>query len=153
MKARPYPKWISLTFIAAMAGLAFTGLLQMPLAKWYYLTDVPGMAWTGDLLFVHKLHYVIAMLLLFVLGLTVMNWWLAWKDRLVLTRLGLLRVILLAGLVISGGLRVFRNLPGVTLDPVAIVTIEWSHMLLAVAMGVIALVALVRKSSAYALRR
>ncbi len=48
MKARPYPRWISRAFIFATTMLAFTGLLQMPLAKRYYLTELPGMAWTGD---------------------------------------------------------------------------------------------------------
>ncbi len=44
MKARPYSIWISRLFLFAMTSLGVTGLLQMPLAKRYYLTEVPGMA-------------------------------------------------------------------------------------------------------------
>ncbi|WP_319543309.1 4Fe-4S ferredoxin [uncultured Pseudodesulfovibrio sp.] len=153
MKVRPYSPWISRLFIFAMTGLAFTGVLQMPLAKRYYLTDVPGMAWTGDLFLVHKLHYMLAALLLFVVALAVMNWLLEWKDKLILTRLGLVRNIILSGLLVSGLLRVYRNMPGITLDPLAIVTIEWVHLGLAVVMGVVALVALLKKDSAYAVWR
>jgi len=153
MKARPYSAWISWLFVFAMTGLGFTGMMQMPLAKRYYLTDVPGMAWTGDFFFVHKLHYVLAALLLFVVALAVMNWLLEWKNRLVLTRLGVVRAVLLGGLLVSGLLRVYRNMPSVTLDPMAILAIEWVHLGLAAVMGVIALAALFKKVSAYAVWR
>lgn len=150
MKARPYSSWLSRVFIASMTALSLTGMMQMPLAKRYFLTDLPGMAWTGDFFFVHKLHYVFAAILLFVVGLAAMNWLLEWRDKLCLTPMGGIRVILLGGLLVSGGLRVYRNLPGVTLDPTAILVIEWAHMGFAMLMGVAALAALVRGISAYA---
>ena len=150
MKARPYPQWISRLFIFAMTMLAFTGMLQMPLAKRYALTTLPGMAWTGDFFLVHKLHYLLAALLLFVAAVAVVNWFLEWRNRLVLTRLGLARALILAGILVSGGLRVYRNLPGVTLHPDAVMVIEWVHLGLVMVMGVVALAALIRKSSAYA---
>jgi len=150
MKTRPYPRWISRTFILSMAALGFTGMLQMPLAKRYALTEVPGMAWTGDFYLVHRLHYVFAAVLLFVVAVAAVNWWLGWRDRLALTRLGLARAAVLAGLLVSGGLRVYRNLPNVTLPPEAILAIEWTHLVLAMVMGGLALAALLRGVSAYA---
>ncbi|BDQ36956.1 hypothetical protein SYK_13160 [Pseudodesulfovibrio nedwellii] len=153
MKVRPYSTWISRLFLFAMTGLGVTGMLQMPLAKRYYLTEVPGMAWTGDFFFVHKLHYVLAALLLFVVALAVMNWLLEWKDRLVLTRFGVVRPVILGGLLVSGLLRVYRNMPSVTLDPTVIVAIEWVHLGLAAVMGMVALAALFKKASAYAVWR
>nr|WP_287410624.1 4Fe-4S ferredoxin [Pseudodesulfovibrio sp.] len=153
MKVRPYSTWISRLFLFAMTGLGVTGMLQMPLAKRYYLTEVPGMAWTGDFFFVHKLHYVLAALLLFVVALAVMNWLLEWKDRLVLTRFGVVRSVILGGLLVSGLLRVYRNMPSVTLDPTVIVAIEWVHLGLAAVMGMVALAALFKKASAYAVWR
>ena len=150
MKARPYPKWISVLFIFAMTMLALTGMFQMPLAKRYALTTLPGMAWTGDFFLVHKLHYLFGALLLFVVAVAAVNWFLEWRARLTLTRLGAVRAAILAGILVSGGLRVYRNLPGVTLHPDAVMVIEWVHLCLAMAMGVAALVALIRKGSAYA---
>lgn len=153
MKARPYPRWISRLFIFSVAALTFTGFMQMPLAQRYYLVDIPGMAWTGDFFVVHKLHYVFAALFLFLLGMVAVNWLLEWKDRLILTRLGAARVTIVAGLVVSGALRVYRNLPDVTLSPAAIVTIEWVHLGLVMVFGGVALIALIKKSSAYAVRQ
>jgi len=150
MRARPYSPWISRLFLVSVAGLAATGLLQMPLAERYALTAVPGLAWTGDFFIVHRLHYLLAALLLFTAGLAAVNWLLAWSDRLVLTRLGAARVAILGGIIVSGGLRMYRNLPSVTLDPVLVVTIEWVHLGLAGALGVAALAALLRGGSAYA---
>lgn len=150
MQNRPYPKWISRLFLFAVTMLAFTGLLQMPLAKRYALTTVPGMAWTGDFFMVHRLHYLFAALLLFVVALVAVNWMLQWRDKLTLTRLGLTRVVILAGILVSGGLRVYRNLPDVTLPAAAVVTIEWVHIVLVMVLGVVALVALIKLCSAYA---
>ncbi len=153
MKARPYSAWISRVYIFAMAALAFTGMMQMPLAKRYYLTEVPGMAWTGDFFIVHKLHYIFAALLLFVIGVVVANWFLEWRDKLTLTPLGMARVGIVAGLVISGGLRVYRGLPDVTLDPIFVLTVEWVHLVLFMIMGGVALAALIKRCSAFAQAR
>jgi len=132
-----------------MAMLAFTGMMQMPLARRYFITDIPGMAWTGDFFIVHKLHYLFAAGLLFVVGVVVVNWLLSWRDKLTLTPLGLARVAILAGIIISGGFRVYRNMPDVTLNPALVMTIEWVHFGLVMVLGGVALAALVRKCSAY----
>lgn len=153
MKSRPYPRWISQLFIACVAALTFSGFMQMPLARRYFLTEIPGMAWTGDFFFVHRLHYILAAVFLFLLGVVAANWFLEWKDRLILTKLGAARVAVVAGLVVSGGLRVYRNLPGVTLDPVAILIIEWVHFGLVMVLGGFALAALLKRASAYAVRK
>jgi hypothetical protein len=129
--------------------LTLTGMLQMPLAKRYYLTIVPGMAWTGDFYLVHKLHYLCASRLLFVVGLSVVSWFFFWKKRLNLTSLGRMRVSVLAGIIISGGFRIYRNMPNVTLDPYFILTIEWIHFGLVLVLGILALIAFLRHQSAY----
>jgi len=153
MKARPYSSWISWFFILVVGMLTFTGLMQMPLANRYYLTDVPGLAWTGDFLLVHKLHYVFAVALLFLVGMVVVHWFSDWRGKLALTPLGTARVVILGGLIVSGGLRVYRNLPGVTLHPDLVMLIEWVHLGLVMVLGVTAVAALIRKRSAYAVRR
>ncbi|MFH1915470.1 MAG: 4Fe-4S ferredoxin [Pseudomonadota bacterium] len=150
MRARAYSPWISRLFVVSAAGLAVTGLLQMPLAERYALTEVPGLAWTGDFFLVHRLHSYFAALLLFTAGLAATNWLLAWRERLTLTPLGAVRAAILGGLIVSGGLRMYRNLPSVTLEPALVVAIEWVHLGLAVALGGAALVALLRGRSAYA---
>lgn len=153
MKARPYSPWISRLFIFAVGMLTFTGFMQMPLAKRYYLTEIPGMAWTGDFYVVHKLHYLFAALLLFIVGVVVVNWFVEWREQITLTGFGMARVILLGGLIVSGGFRVYRNMPDVTLHPDWIMLIEWFHLGLVMLLGMVALAALLKKASAYAVRR
>lgn len=153
MKNRPYPRWLSRLFLLCVAALTFTGFMQMPLAKRYALTEVPGMAWTGDFFLVHKMHYVLGALFLFVIALAAANWLKSWRRDLTLTPLGAARAVVIGGLAVSGLLRVYRNLPDVTLDPLWIVTIEWAHLTLVMALGVLALLALIRSASAYAVRK
>jgi len=153
MKVRSYPGWISRLFVFAVGMLTFTGFMQMPLAKRYYLTEVPGMAWTGDFYMVHKLHYIFAAILLFVVGVVVVNWFLEWNDKLSLTPFGMARVGILGGLVVSGGFRVYRNLPDVTMHPDLVMLIEWVHFGLVMVLGAVALVALIKGRSAYAIKR
>lgn len=150
MRARPYSPWISRLYIAFVTALTLTGFMQMPLAKRYYITAIPGLAWTGDFFFVHKVHYVLAAGLLFLLGVVCINWFLHWQERIRLTALGKARVALMAGVVISGAFRVYRNLPGVTLDPDLVMLIEWVHFGFVMVLGGVALAALIKKASAYA---
>jgi cytochrome b subunit of formate dehydrogenase len=43
----------------ALSGLSlvFTGMFQLPVAKRYFVTELPGMAWAGDFIFTLTLHY------------------------------------------------------------------------------------------------
>ncbi len=80
------------------------------------------------------------------------HWLLEWRKRLTLSSLGLARVVILSGVIVSGGFRVYRNLPDVTLGPNLVVTIEWVHLGLVMVMGCVALAALIRRKSAYVRR-
>lgn len=44
----------------ALSGLALvvTGIFELPIAGRYYITDLPGMAWSGDFILSLQLHYV-----------------------------------------------------------------------------------------------
>ncbi len=153
MKDRIVSPWLSRLFVATMTALAATGMMQMPLTRRYFITDIPGMAWTGDFFLVHKLHYIFAAVLLFLAALILTNWFRQWKDRIRLTAWGTTRAIILAGIILSGLLRVYRNLPGVTLHPDAILAIEWTHFGLVMVMGCVALAALISRQSAYVQKR
>lgn len=37
--------------------LILTGLFELPIAKRYYITDLPGMTWAGDFIFSLNIHY------------------------------------------------------------------------------------------------
>ena len=153
MRNRPYSKWISRLFIVLVAGMALTGFAQMPITKRYYIASVPLLGWTGDFFTVHRVHYALTALLLFLLALVVTNWLLRWRRELRLTPLGWARVAILAGLVVSGGFRVSRNFPSVSYSPAFTLAFDWVHLVLTVVFGVVALAAVVAGRSAYARRR
>ncbi|GFK92412.1 hypothetical protein NNJEOMEG_00237 [Fundidesulfovibrio magnetotacticus] len=115
----------------AAAALAVSGVAQMPIFKRYYIADIPGMAWTGDFLFTHALHYAAAAALLFWLG-----WRLAARGA---ASLGRGRLALLGLLALTGGAHVLSNLPGVSLSPLAAMLLDWTHLGAAMALGIAAL--------------
>jgi len=128
--------WI---FVALTAFLGVSGLLQMPLARRYYLNDIPGLAWTGDAFVVHKLHYIAAMILIALLSYMVMRWVRDWSAELRLTGSGLMRAVLVLALVLTGAARMYKNLPGVPFGPLETMVLDVAHLGLAGLFGIAAL--------------
>ncbi len=148
MTRRPAP-WLSRLYLAAVAGLALTGMAQMPIFKRYYIADIPGLGWLADYYLTNKLHYGLAALLLAVLGWALARWLGDWRRRWRLTALGRARVLLLAGLAVSGGLRVLKNRPDWSFDPLTVLLVDWVHLGLAALLGLVALAAVLARSSAF----
>ena len=132
-------------FILTVAVLAFTGFGQMPIFKRYYISDIPGMAWSADFYFTHFLHYIGAAVLLGLFAYFVMDYILSGRKRFRLTPSAYLRIILLAGIVITGVFRVFKNMPDVVFSPAFTVFIDISHLGFAMAYLFLALVLAVMK--------
>lgn len=120
-----------------VAALAISGVAQMPIFKRYYIADVPGLGWTADYFFTHKMHYAAAAVLLF------------WLTRRLIAEgaasIGAGRLALLAALVVTGVPRVLKNMPEVSFSPTATMLIDWSHLAAAMALGIVALVMLLKK--------
>ncbi|MFP5238949.1 MAG: FeS-binding protein [Acidobacteriota bacterium] len=126
--------WI---YRAAMAVLAVSGVAQMPVFKRYGIASIPGLGWTADYFFTHRLHYGAAALLLF---------WLA--RRLLLggpAALGRARLALLGALVLTGAIRVLKNLPEVDFSPLTVMLVDWTHLAAAMAIGLAALAVLAKR--------
>lgn len=120
-----------------VAVLAISGIAQMPIFKRYYVADIPGLGWTADYFFTHKMHYVAAAVLLF---------WLA--RRLLaegVSSLGAGRLALLGALIATGIPRVMKNMPDVSFSPTATMLIDWSHLAAAMALGIAALAMLLKR--------
>ncbi|MEF2144877.1 MAG: hypothetical protein V3573_05480 [Desulfovibrionaceae bacterium] len=147
------PRWQArlYTFLATM--LAVTGLAQMPIFKRYYIADLPGLGWLADFYLTHKLHYMGAALLLGLFSYVTVRWLRQWNRELRLTALGGLRVALLVGIVLTGAMRMYKNQPGVSFDPLTTMIVDWTHLGLAVLLGLAALAAVATKRKAYAVRR
>lgn len=50
----------------SILALMFSGFMQMPLAKRYYIDTVPGLHWTSDYWITLNIHYGAAMILVFI---------------------------------------------------------------------------------------
>ena len=46
--------------------LIVSGLFQMPMPRRYYITDIPGMAWSGDFMVTLQIHYIAAVVFIAV---------------------------------------------------------------------------------------
>lgn len=129
------PRLTLYRWIAAL--LAVTGVAQMPIFKRYYIADIPGLGWTADFILTHRLHYVGAALLLF---------WLT--RRLLLSgaaSMGTGRLVMLAALILTGAVRMLKNLPDVSFSPLSTMLIDWTHLGAAMALGLTALALLLKR--------
>lgn len=135
-------------WFAIMLLMTITGMGQMPIFKRYYIADIPGLAWLADPYTVHWVHYLGAIALMGVAGWLVMGY-VAGRPRFRLTRSGAVRCVLLLLIIITGYMRVAKNLPDFHFPPVVTVLIDWTHLGFAMMLGVAALVARLRGCGAY----
>ncbi len=130
-------RWI---FVLAVVALAVSGVGQMPIFKRYYIADLPGLAWTADFYVTHLIHYVAATVFLTIIAYRV---GLAVFARGVapfrVSRLQWVQAAAVAGLIITGALRVWKNLPDAHVSMAAGMVVAISHMLFAMAWGGLAL--------------
>ncbi|WP_051249658.1 hypothetical protein [Maridesulfovibrio zosterae] len=121
--------------------MALTGAGQMPIFKRYYIADIPGLGWLADFYLTNKIHYLFGAVLLFMAMYLVTDFILARKQSFKLTGSGLLRVSLYGAVMISGVLRVVKNLSAVTFDPFTVMLIDWTHLGFAILLGIAAIYA------------
>lgn len=123
--SRRLVKWLYIwTFIV----MAFTGFGQMPIFKRYYISDIPGMGWSADFYFTHTIHYLGAIFLLALLAYVIVDYFLSTRKQLTLTPTAYVRILLLAGIVITGIIRVFKNLPDVVFSPGFTMFVDIAHL-------------------------
>jgi hypothetical protein len=117
--------WIyMLTFVV----MAFTGFGQMPIFKRYYISDIPGMAWSADFYLTHYIHYLGAIFLIGLIAYIIADYILSGRKEFTLTSSAYIRMALLGAIVFTGVFRVFKNLPDVVFSPGFTLFIDISHL-------------------------
>jgi hypothetical protein len=149
----PLSRAYALCFGLLVFVLALSGMAQMPIFKRYYIADLPGLGWLADFYFTHKLHYVAAILFMALLGYLAARWLRQWSRELRLTPSGLIRALLVLGIVATGALRMYKNQPGVSYEPFTTMLVDWTHLGLVVALGLAALASRISGKRAYARER
>ena len=133
MRSRTYTltageKGIKALYILTFIVMAFTGFGQMPIFKRYYIADIPGMGWAANFYVTHYIHYLGAILLLGLLAYCVIDYLLSGRREYRLTASAWVRILLLAGIVITGIFRVLKNLPDVVFSPGFTLFIDIAHL-------------------------
>lgn len=124
-KDKKIMRWI---YIILFILMGFTGFGQMPIFKRYYLADIPGLGWTADFYLTHTLHYLGAILLLGIIAYMILDYFLSVKRKYALTFSAYIRIIFLAGIVVTGIFRVLKNLPDIVFSPGFTMFIDISHL-------------------------
>ena len=127
---------LTLVFRLTVVALLFTGFAQMPIFARYYLADVPGSGWTADYYFNHVAHYILAIVLLAILG---------WRLPRVLRRpawnaLDVTVGLCWAGIVLTGIVRVMKNQPESYFSPTLVMWVDWLHLGFVMLLGVASLI-------------
>ncbi|MFO7989507.1 MAG: hypothetical protein R6U16_08465 [Desulfotignum sp.] len=119
--------------------ITLSGFAQMPVFARYYISDIPGLGWLAQFYVTHAIHYIMAALLLVLGSYAAMDAVLgrklpsAWQNRVNkgrLTATGWVKVLSLAGLMVTGCVMVVKNLSGVYFPHLLIIFLDLLHLML-----------------------
>jgi hypothetical protein len=135
-------RWIYLT---TTFFLVLTGFGQMPIFKRYYIADIPGLGWLAEFFVTHYIHYLGAIVLLALIAYIAADYLILKRNARRMTASGYIRLVLLTGILVSGGLLVIRNLTGTHFSPEFIIFLDITHLGLVMALLFVSLYCLIRK--------
>ena len=135
-------RWIYLT---TTFFLVLTGFGQMPIFKRYYIADIPGLGWLAEFFVTHYIHYLGAIVLLALASYILADYLMLKRNSRRMTASGWVRIAVLSGILVSGGLLVIRNLTGTNFTPGFIVLLDITHLGLVMVFLLISLYCLIFK--------
>ncbi len=127
--------------------ITLTGFAQMPIFKRYYIADIPGLGWLAKFYITHAMHYIFATILIALCVYAVLDFALNKKKFFRVTASGFAKAVILLGLIVSGGLMVVRNLPGVYFSHTLIYVMDLSHIGLCMVLLMTSAYTLVKKKA------
>lgn len=117
--------------------ITLSGFAQMPIFARYYISDIPGLGWLAQFYVTHTIHYIMAALLLALSAYVGMDAVLGRKlsvsrqnpfTKGELTRTGWVKLISLAGLIVTGCFMVVKNLSGIYFSHNVIISLDLLHL-------------------------
>ena len=135
-------RWIYLT---TTFFLVLSGFGQMPIFKRYYIADIPGLGWLAEFFVTHYIHYLGAIVLLALIAYIAADYLILKRNSRRMTASGYIRLVLLTGILVSGGLLVIRNLTGTHFSPEFIIFLDITHLGLVMVFLFVSLYCLVAK--------
>lgn len=114
---------------ASLFFITVSGFAQMPIFKRYYIADIPGFGWLARFYVTHAVHYISAIVLTTLVSYLLTEFLLHRRAGLSqVTKTAYVKVSLLAGLIFTGGLLVYKNLPGVYMGHGLISILDLVHL-------------------------
>ena len=86
------------------------------------------MGWSADFYLTHYIHYLGGILLLGLIAYAIADFLFLGRKTKKLKASAYVRILLLVGIVLTGILRVMKNLPDVTFSPTFTLVIDISHL-------------------------
>ena len=123
-----YTKW---TAIAALTALTVTGFGQMPIYKRYYISSIPGLGWLADYYITHNIHYISAVILLGLTAYIIAKYFLYNRDAVGITKQGRVIHIFLAGIIMTGVLKVIASQRGIYFSVGFLFLLDMLHIMFA----------------------
>jgi hypothetical protein len=117
--------------------ITLSGFAQMPIFARYYISDIPGLGWLAQFYVTHIMHYIMAALLLALGAYAGIDAVLGRKlgvsrqnpvTKGELTRTGWVKLISLAGLIVTGCFMVVKNLSGIYYPHNVIISLDLLHL-------------------------
>jgi hypothetical protein len=121
-KTRKYIYAVTLFFIT------LSGFGQMPIFKRYYIADIPGLGWLAQFYVTHFIHYIAAIVLIALVVYILLDFIFNRSGSKRITGSGYFKIVILAGLIASGALMVFKNLSGVYFGHITIIVLDLLHL-------------------------
>jgi len=122
---KPYFKYL---YGVTVFFLILTGFGQMPIFKRYYIADIPGLGWLAEFFITHYMHYLFAIIFLFIILYLLTEYILQLQKAVKITISGYLRIAIITGLIATGILLVIRNFSGYKFSPGFIIIMDLSHL-------------------------
>ncbi len=139
-------------YLTLLVFMGLSGFGQMPIFKRYYIADLPGLGWLAQFYTTHYIHYLGAILLLGIAAYYAVFYLAERRRDLKISLYGWLQGGVMAGIVVTGALRVIKNYAGVTMSSGLIVFLDILHLALVMALMLIGLAGLFRRRRWFILR-
>lgn len=129
-----HEKIIKYCYMILFAFLTLTGFAQMPIFKRYHIADIPGLGWLAKFYITHTMHYIFAALFIVLCFYSCVDHMLDGRKERKLTKTGYTKVIMIAGLIFTGSLIVFKNLSGTPYSSLMISLLDILHLVLSISL-------------------
>ena len=125
MKSGFFRKFV---YYATLVMITLSGFAQMPIFKRYYIADIPGLGWLAKFYVTHQIHYITAVILIAFSFYMLTGYILKRSAGVRLTAVAKLKIFSIAGLIATGGILAYKNLPGVYMGHGLISILDIVHL-------------------------